>query len=274
MERPVLFGGDGRRCGMLGVPDTVSGPALLFSNAGSLSRIGPNRLWVQLARAANTCGFPTLRFDQSGFGDSPVSDVARPIHLRRLEEYNEAVDFVMAETGSSNVVIVGLCSGAIDAHDVAVADPRVTASVTIDGYADRTEGFRRRRLLSYATSPRRWKSAPRILRQLLTPSTSAPLTESDALSMSFPDRDRVIEEYRALVARRFRTLMIYTGSWSTLVNSPRQLFEAFPEVDFDGLFDVELWPTVNHTFTVDMHRARFVSRVLAWIREGNIDEAN
>jgi len=273
MEQPVQFGNRQRLFGVAGMPETVSGPALVLSNAGSLSRIGPNRLWVQLTRAANASGLPTLRFDQSGFGDSPVSEIAQPINFRRLEEYRDAIDFITIESGARSVVIVGLCSGAIDAHDVAVTDPRVIANVMVDGYADRTRGFHRRRLFDYAMSPKRWKSAPKILRGLIAPPTSEPLSESDALSMNFPDRDRVIDEFRMLVERRFRSLMIYTGSWTSLVNSPRQLFEAFPEVEFSGLFDVELWPTVNHTFTIDMHRARFVSRVLGWFREVNIHES-
>ena len=272
MERPVQFGSERRLCGIAGLPDSVSGPALIFSNAGSLGRVGPNRLWVQLSRAANASGFPTLRFDQSGFGDSPISDVARPIDMRRLDEYNDAIDFITTESGVRDVVIVGLCSGAIDAHDVAVADPRVIASIMIDGYANRTRSFHRRRIIDYLFSPRRWKSAPKILRSLIKPSKSAPLSEIEALSMSFPDRDRVVSEFRSLVERRFRSLMIYTGSWSTLVNSPSQLFEAFPEVNFGGLFDIELWPNVNHTFTIDMHRAQFVSRVLAWLPEVNNHE--
>ena len=164
MEQSVQFGHEHSLSGILGLPESASGPALLLSNAGTLTRTGPNRLWVQLARAATERGWPTLRFDQTGFGDSPVSDVARTINERRLDEYNDAIDFITRETDATSVIIVGLCSGAIDAHDVAVVDSRVKASMMVDGYADRTRGFHRRRILDYVRSPRRWKSAPNCAR--------------------------------------------------------------------------------------------------------------
>ena len=48
--------------------------AVLF-NAGSVRRIGPNRMWVEIARSWAARGVPTLRIDLSGVGDSDGDEV-------------------------------------------------------------------------------------------------------------------------------------------------------------------------------------------------------
>ena len=64
-------------------PGRVVGPKILFLSSGNESHIGPNRLWVDLARRLAGRGFSCLRFDLSGIGDSPVrpgaASTARPV---------------------------------------------------------------------------------------------------------------------------------------------------------------------------------------------------
>ena len=41
-------------------------------NAGSIHRVGPNRSFVRMARRFADLGYPVLRMDLSGIGDSPA----------------------------------------------------------------------------------------------------------------------------------------------------------------------------------------------------------
>ena len=76
-EQVLLFGTNRCLVGMLTEPEKsqvpADLPAFILFNAGLLHRVGPNRLHVTLARRLARRGFPVLRFDFSGIGDSRVA---------------------------------------------------------------------------------------------------------------------------------------------------------------------------------------------------------
>ena len=111
-----------RRLGPLGLfgietapfGDDAKGPVMVMSNSGIDSHVGPNRLWVDLARQLAARGLRSIRFDLSGLGDSP----ARPGQRTRLSYAPESLadigDVAAAASPEDpgNVVLVGLCSSA------------------------------------------------------------------------------------------------------------------------------------------------------------------
>ncbi|MEP7154363.1 MAG: alpha/beta fold hydrolase [Betaproteobacteria bacterium] len=104
-------------------------PVIVFFNAGCVHHVGPNRLYVQLARDLATRGFPSLRFDLGGIGDSIsmreepenhpypafAGDNARTAlaYLLELRELRENFSF-------DRFILIGLCSGAHTAFHAAV----------------------------------------------------------------------------------------------------------------------------------------------------------
>jgi exosortase A-associated hydrolase 1 len=72
--------------------------------------VGSHRQFVQLARAVAEAGFPTLRFDVRGMGDSE----GRPRTFMHLEDDIEAAVSALLQCASSlhAVVLIGLCDGA------------------------------------------------------------------------------------------------------------------------------------------------------------------
>lgn len=116
IERPVFIGPNELVFGVLARPQAArpSGRSILLLNAGSIHHIGPNRLYVQLARAWAAAGHEVLRLDISGIGESGVRDgqeenVVYSAHA--LEDVEAAVRF-FRDRRSSDVRPVGLCSGA------------------------------------------------------------------------------------------------------------------------------------------------------------------
>ena len=92
---------------------------LLLSNAAN-SRIGPMRQWVELARSW-AGDFRSVRFDFSGIADSPVR-AGQPEHTMYASEVlDDIVDVAhhVSPDDPSNVILVGLCSGAKAAMAVA-----------------------------------------------------------------------------------------------------------------------------------------------------------
>jgi len=105
---------------------------VILFNAGVVHRVGPNRIYVSLARRLAALGFPSLRVDLSGVGDSPVRDDGLPIARGRELEAVEAMNHLQSSTGCGRFVLIGLCSGAETSLRGALVDDRAVGAVLIN----------------------------------------------------------------------------------------------------------------------------------------------
>jgi hypothetical protein len=136
-EHAVLFGDESPLAGVVTEPDGGGdrhAPVFLFLNAGLTHRVGPNRLYVTLARKLAEAGVTSLRFDLSGIGDSPVSRSVAATEERGVREAVQAMDFVERSLGVHSFVPIGLCSGASVGYTLVLSDPRVAGAVLINAY--------------------------------------------------------------------------------------------------------------------------------------------
>jgi alpha-beta hydrolase superfamily lysophospholipase len=144
-EEPVMFGSRPRLFGILTEPaddapvvgGTAAGrrPAVLMLNVGTNHRVGPNRLYVKMARAWGAQGFSVLRFDLAGIGDSRLAEgyvESRLYSKESVTDVQAAMSFMQRFRGIDRFVLVGLCSGAYVAFHAALADPRVAGEVLIN----------------------------------------------------------------------------------------------------------------------------------------------
>ena len=149
-ERPVRFGAGGALSGILTEPvRSGDGPAVLLLNAGLLHRVGPNRLYVSLARRLAALGLPVLRFDYSGLGESEPRRDEITLEQSMLEEGLEALRFLQAAGVADTFVPMGLCAGAEQSQRLAHADARVVGAAPRGAKAPRSAARRR------AAPPRR-----------------------------------------------------------------------------------------------------------------------
>lgn len=135
VERPVRFGATGRLFGVLCTPAAPTDrPALLFLNSGITHHIGSGRAAVDFARRLAAQGFPSLRMDVAGIGDSdpPPDGVENRLYRREsLPDVLAAVDWLAAH-GFGRVIAVGLCAGAALALNAALADERIVGQVMVN----------------------------------------------------------------------------------------------------------------------------------------------
>ena len=107
VEEAFSFGEGGMMAGVLARPSRTSAdafPTVLFLTTASHQHIGPNRLWVRLARALSSLGLQTLRFNLTGVGDSVLLPGESPTHAYSTEsvpEVREAMDALERFTGAS-----------------------------------------------------------------------------------------------------------------------------------------------------------------------------
>lgn len=140
-ETPVSFeSASGRVFGILTEPPGGVSRAevcVVWLNAGAIRRIGPNRMWVELARRWAAQGIVSVRLDLRGLGDAEGDE-------RRYtsnDEYYvaELTDQALATLGQleagglpGRFVLAGLCSGAYWSFRGALADDRVVGAFAIN----------------------------------------------------------------------------------------------------------------------------------------------
>lgn len=126
VERAIRLGENG----LFGIStepkDGAEGPVCLFINVANEHRIGPGRLWVDLARRLAPSGLRCVRIDLGGFGDSPNHD-PNPLDVYNYSAIYDLVDAAtsLSPEDPSNVVFFGLCSSGYHALEAAsIISPR------------------------------------------------------------------------------------------------------------------------------------------------------
>jgi len=134
---PVTFSNNAghRLFGMLHRPANpcASGAAIILLSPGVKMRVAPHRLYLNMADRFVVLGYPVLRFDFYGLGDSEgevqeeyLADLYGAIQVGRyIEDTIAAMDWMQHTYGTSQFIISGLCGGAITGLLTAVKDRRI-----------------------------------------------------------------------------------------------------------------------------------------------------
>ena len=137
-ETPASFGHDGRLFGVLSQAatprDERSQTAVLLLNVGGNYRVGPNRVYVKLARDLAAAGYRALRMDVSGIGDSRLDEGFSSDRMYRGDataDVSAAIDMLL-KRGCTRIFLLGICSGAYLAFQTALQDTRVNGQVIIN----------------------------------------------------------------------------------------------------------------------------------------------
>lgn len=137
-EEPIVFSCKGSALvGVLHRPRAAQrGVAVLIVVGGPQYRVGSHRQFVSSARALSDAGYPVLRFDYRGMGDSEgayagFEDVG--------DDLRAAIDALcMSCTPRQGVVLLGLCDAASAALMYARSDARVAGMILMNPWV-RTE---------------------------------------------------------------------------------------------------------------------------------------
>ena len=263
-ERPFTLDlSSGRVFGILSEPaDAERGDmGAVLLNAGALRRIGPGRLWVDLARSWAGRGIPTLRLDLRGIGDADgdAGAYARNASFyvpELVDQVLETLDALEQRGVGSRFVLGGLCSGAYWSFHAALRDQRVRSALLMNPmilYWDRSITAERdarevkaairespwRRLVSGEIRPAHVRTAVR------TSAASALRAPRDAWARRSRKR-RLDRAFDALRAAGKRVLFVF---------GQREV--VYEEFALEGRLDhLERWPNVeievvrggDHTF--------------------------
>jgi dienelactone hydrolase len=267
-EQAVTVGAHGGLIGVLSVPDEPAPGArraVIVSNIGMHHRVGPFRLYVELARELVATGVYVLRFDLSGMGDSVVRSEALTPMQCMLRDLDDAMEWLSTQHDIAEFVLMGLCSGVDSTHAATVNDPRVRAAAFIDGYVYPTPGYYVRHYTVRATQLGRWN---RYFKRLARGDRKLAATqpEQTVFARELPTHTQFRSDVAAMTSRGTALLFIYTGGVYHSFNSPRQLHEMLGPIPHRDRISVQTMPTADHVFSSAAQRRCLVQRLVNWVQ--------
>ena len=276
-ERALRFGETATLVGILTQPDPdvrlSEVPAVLLLNSGILHHVGASRLYVQIARILAERGYTSLRFDFSGIGDSEPRRDSLPFEESAIVEAREAMDYLSGVAGTSDFVLMGLCSGADMAYFTALHDERVVGIAQLDAFVYRTPGWYLRWYGPKILSLSAWSNAVRsrvapLVDRLrgIGPSEASEDFVSPEYRRVFPPKHTVKEGLAQLAARRTHLFFCFTGDEEHFAYR-EQYEESFASVDFGGRIRVEYLPEADHTFTGIHEQQKVVPLIADWYHD-------
>jgi dienelactone hydrolase family protein len=277
MEKAFSFGQHNSMVGILNEPVTTEQnkqPVIIILNAGLVHHAGPHRMTVDMARTIAAQGYMTFRFDLSTIGDSAARKSRLSYEERAVDETKEAMDFLSSLSGSNKFIIIGLCTGADNAHRVAVADKRVIGCVFLDGYSYPTPRFYLYRILPKVHkftqkifSLEKWVGLTKKIFKKLTTRNNADAGENigDVVYWKLPPKEQAAKEYAELINRNVCLYFVFTEEQILSFNYTNQIRDSFNTLDFGNLLNVDLFAFSDHTYTYLSQRELLFSGIKNWL---------
>ena len=273
--------------------DTAAVPraALMMLNGGAVRRIGPNRMYVRLAREWGARGFAVLRLDIAGLGDSPArgghhEDVVYPHGA--LADVAAALHHLRDRLGIARVHVIGLCSGgyhglkaAVHGHNLAsvvsinpeiffVKEETTTDPSLADHIVVRRAAYYRQSMLSV----RRWikvlrgqvnvKQFARIFARKLSLTASAHGREL-ARALRLPLKDDLAGELRRVAGRGIPMHFVLSGEDSGLALLRAQGGRVFRRLHKRGQLTLHMIDGADHTLTKQSAREQLSAALRAML---------
>ncbi len=288
----VTFGG-----GLFGVlhppEEPASGkPAVVMFNAGAVHHVGPNRIYVEMARRLAAEGYPCLRFDLEGLGDSVLRGEGRENHpypATATRDARAAFRYLREAHGYDRFVALGLCSGAHTAFHAAleIEDEAIEQLVLINPLTFHwTEGMglettaRIYDEVAYrqsARDPKRWLKLLRgdvNFRRLLAVAAAVPIKWARARWDWFCEA--LLPAWAPPLARELRRLrrMGRPVAFFIAEGDPgeRLLLEGAPRTarlyQESGMVSVTRIPAADHTFSQLVPRRALIERLVSCLARG------
>jgi pimeloyl-ACP methyl ester carboxylesterase len=247
-------------------------PAVILLNAGIVHRSGPSRLYVEITRRLASRGYPSIRLDLAGIGDSDVRQENLTDQEGNERDVRLAMDFLQSRFGTRHFLLAGLCSGADIAHQVAVRDERVVGLIALDAIAYPKFGYYIRRFSRWVRNPAYvyHRTCDLLRSSAIGRALLGPLNDghrAQPLRMferDLPPQSQVAAEIQVFLDRGMQALYVFAGGcpW---YNYAGQFFNNFPHARCNPQVELEYFPQADHTYFLVADRDRLVDRIETWV---------
>ena len=280
-ERIVRF--DVRQ-GLVGILSTTRdarerAPCVVLVNAGIVHRVGPNRLYVDIARTLAAQGYTVLRFDLSGLCDSEVAPGGVSLNESAIADVKAAMEYLERSRKATTFLIGGLCSGANYSMLASFADARVVGVLMIDPTVARTRysklvhlGRRLRHAATWSAlltlrHPIWRRSIGRLRNLAVVRAANAQSGHQAPMEPGQHDSTEVRALLEQVIARGVQLMMVFTGGVNHVYNYRNQLFDLLPGFDFGQQLRLEYMPETDHSVSDGASRAKLMQSIGEWMAE-------
>jgi pimeloyl-ACP methyl ester carboxylesterase len=277
IERPVQFGPGNELFGIVCLPASKTSstrPMVVMLNSGIIHRAGANRTHVLLARTFAEHGIRTLRFDLSGIGESGRRGGVMSLAEAVQADVTNAFDYLAGKYQADSFVLMGLCSGAHDALQLALQDPRVVGVAAIDVPAA-MRNFRHffvhygRRLLrrtSWYNALHNPTNAVRGMVQMIAPGIGAPgrIDMGVRPVQSLSELDATLRE---LTVRNVKSIFLFTSGIEMNYNYEHQFRDVLPAHATHPNVSYGFFAQADHTFNRLEDRRALIVRLTEWFEQ-------
>lgn len=254
--------------------------ALILLNAGAVRSIGPNRMYVAMARRCAAEGALVVRADLSGLGDSPPV-LGQPDNVVYTETAAAEIAGLVAwcrSAGAERIVLAGLCSGGYYALQRAVAGEPLAGVIVINPGAPDVATHRAtedaERYRRSVRDPEKWKKLfaggvdlRRLASSLWTRATdrASAAVEQVARRLGKPLATDLGAQLSRLVKRGVQPTFIFSGGEPDLVMFREHVGPLLGKLEHAGLA-LRVVDGADHTFTPMWSQAVLVDEVAAALR--------
>jgi len=277
-EQAVVFGNERSLVGIMSDPPEEklisTSPAIIILNSGIVHRVGPNRIYVKMARDLSAMGFLVLRFDFSSIGDSLPRRDNLPFVKSAIREVREAMDYLSQSRGARQFLLIGSCSGARVSFQTACQESRVIGAFLINhnrapedaneraGAESASEATARYYRQVALFNPQSWKriftgrADYRRIASVLRATMKRPFTEETATLETM----RFMANIRALAERHVRVLFVWSEGDSGVEN-----FKDMGDLVKAGAVKFRTIPKTDHTFSSLDDQRRLCDAMGEWV---------
>ena len=276
-EEALSFGDGDRLFGILteGDEPTDRRTGVIFLNAGANHRVGPNRLYVSMARDLAARGHPAFRFDVGGIGDggaAPGMTENEVYSKHSVADVRAAMTFLTRVRAVERFVLVGICSGGFLAFHTSAEDPRVTGQIIINPQTfewkrgdplapSRKRGYKSTRYYLQALwRPSVWRLALRgqldvrgvasALRKRSAAKATARWRDLVARWRGHPEACNEVERvFRAVSERGVKTLLVFSSNDGGIDMLEEHLGKGASRMRGHANLRLEIVEGADHTFT-------------------------
>ncbi len=241
-------------------------PTILLLNSGLLGHIGPFRLYVRMARKFAELGFNTFRFDLSGIGDSERHLDVRTREDQHMGDIKSVMNHLDQSKNCSQYIVMGICTGADNAHKAMLKDKRVIGAVSIDGYAYKTPRYYFNLYGPKLISLNSWKT---LTKQIINKIKSKFEKNQKFIPQNIeyrwvePSKEKTEQDYKIFIERDVNLLVVFTASWP--YNYLEQHSDCFKNLPFGKNLQVAYLENAEHIFPLSEDRTHLMTEIVNWL---------
>jgi len=284
-----------------GRTQTTGDTGIVLLPAGLKYRAGPSRMNVQLARSFEKAGYPVLRFDPLGIGESDGAIEDAPMHAmydsivqgRFVDDTLLGCAVARERFGVNKIIVGGLCGGAITAMLAGASQPGaiqglllLSTPITLSGADSKiggpalSPGLARHHSRAYAKklfSPDAWK---RVLRlesnfsgvfaalKMAAVDKLRPRKAAAAMATVANESPLFMQAFTRLNQHHTAQLYLFGGSDNRWVDFDTGIVQPRLRGQLRGpSYDIKVLREANHEFQSGSARQHIVAEANAWLAQ-------